>query len=529
MNVGKTVTAIGLEQDRLCAVCATVGPDRVTVRAGLVDSVPASVDARDAKALGTWIGQELDRRGFPRTRVVFALARGDVVLKRLSFPRPEQSNEGDLAGMVRLQMARQLTMAVDGSAIDYVPIEGGGPAGTPGPAPTISLMAGALPGDRLEWFRDVAEAMGRRIDRIGLRASGVAALLAGASQRHAGPLLGVALGLGSVEFVVVDEGQLVFARSADLGAPTPDAGEPDPAFVQRVAVEAKRTWMAFRVGQEATEVDGLAVPGEGPLAREIAARCGEALEMPFELVAIPTAVEMPRAMSAEERLLLGPLVGLLAEPVLGRAMLDFCHPRRAPDRAAIRRQRVLLGVLALILLSGAGYLGADARLNTLRTELGKARARADALDREYTDHLLQDARLRHLEQWIKAQPDWLGHLRWISDQMPDPRLLQLDVFSGDLSAGIAFTPARVEAGKEPETSYTDGKWALQTRMHFALTGKVTEREVANELRTRLVNSQLYKVDSKGADVPDRFSFDLDTSALSPTGGASPAAPAEVSR
>src|SRR5256885_2265683 len=86
--------------------------------------------------------------------------------------------------------------------------------------------------------RGGAAAAGGRSERRGLSSAGVAALLAGVAQRHSGPIMGVAVGSRAVEFVVIEDGQMGFARSADLGAA--DAGE--GGLAQRTAVEAKRTW-----------------------------------------------------------------------------------------------------------------------------------------------------------------------------------------------------------------------------------------------------------------------------------------------
>ena len=123
---------------------------------------------------------------------MIAAPRGEVVLKRLRLPKTTGAGDAELAGMVRLQMARQLTMAIEGTAIDYVTIESGArgvageaPTTAPGSAGTLDVLAAALPADRMQWYVAMAEAAGCSIERVGLRASGAAATASAGSRTRA--------------------------------------------------------------------------------------------------------------------------------------------------------------------------------------------------------------------------------------------------------------------------------------------------------------------------------------------------------
>lgn len=517
MKLGGPIVAINLDGDRLCALSAGNG-DRVRVRAWLSSQVPSGVDMRSPEAMGTWIRGELERAGLAGSRAVFVVSRGDVVLKRLRLPRAEGVDETELAGMVRLQMARQLTMAIEGATIDYVPI---GVEGLPTEPGQIDVLAGALPGDRMSFLRGLSSAAGLRVERVGLRSAGAAAILAEASAKRNGPILGIAMGTGSMEFVVVDAGRLVFARSADVGLSALAKGERQENFAERAAVEAKRTWMSYRVGPESVQVESVAVIGEGPLAAEVARRCGESLEIAWELVGIPKAIELPAAMPETERLVAVSLAGLLAEEILTTRTLDFAHPRKPPDRAAAKRQLVLLGVLLLIVVGGGGWYLAKRDLGRLGSDAAAARDRRSKLASQYAEFLLREARLRHLERWPKAGIDWVGHAAWLSDLMPDPRLAQLDSLAGRLAADVRFIPH--------EGGYSGGRWELRQEAVLSLQGPTRDRETANDLRARLVGSQIYTVDSKGPDVPRRFSFELTTATPLPSPPAPASEPTEGTR
>ena len=512
MSVPRTLTAISLDQGRLCAVNAAVGSDRVKVQSWLVTPVPAGVDVRDAAAAGAWVASELDRAGMGRAKLVFAVPRGEVVLKTLKLPQGEGAGGAELAGMVRLQMTRQLTMAVEGTAIDYSPIGVG-----QDDKGLVSVLAAALPGERLGWYRDLAKAAGCRIERVGLRAAGLAALLAEVSQRHTGPVLGIAAGWGSVEFVIVEDGQLVFARSADVGMGT----DADTAvFVPRVAVEAKRTWMSYRGAEGSAEVDAVVMPGRGALVTELGQRCAEAMELPFERIEMPGLIEMPEIPEVD-RLVLAPLIGLLIENEVSRATMDFAHPRKAPDLAAVKRQRVLAGVLGAILVGGGAVVAGMWSLGQAGNRLHAATEAGNELRGKSSAFLAESARLSHIQKWTGARVDWLAHLKYLSDQMPDPRQGLMDQVGGSL------TRARVELVVKGDGRYDPKGWQLAQQATFSIQGHVKQRDIADNLRDRLVGAKdIYSdVESKGPDTPVQFALSLVTSLPTPEAPPKPAKPA----
>jgi hypothetical protein len=508
MSLGRTVVAVSIDHDRLFALAAAVGSDRVDVRSCLVKQIPAAVDRRDGEQVGAWLGSQFREMGLGRPRLVFAVTRGEVVLKKLRLPRPE-AGEADLAGMVRLQMSRQLTLALEGTAIDYVEL-GEEPTADGEPAGQIAVLAGALPGDRVKWYRSVARAAGCRIERIGLLASGAAAILAGVSQRHSGPVLGIAAGPLSMEFVVVQDGHLVFARAAELGADAPPA-EPEEMgayLAQRAAIEAKRTWMSYRVGQDSSEIDAVVVPGEGELARLIGRRCGEALEMQWRLAVPPANVTLPESMPEEQRLTAAPLAGLLGEAILAKPTLNFARPRRAPDRAAQRRQRILLAALLLLAVGGSGWLFAEMELGRLDRQWSLASEQGDELRREQQAFLREQARLGHLLAWKQAGVDWVAHAGWISEQMPEPRQARLDTLVGRLNSTVSFVP---RAGGYDRTG-----WKVEQAAMLTISGRTGDRELMNRVRNEFVSSDVYtRVDTRGPDTGESFAFNLLTVHASP--------------
>jgi hypothetical protein len=512
--VDGSTLAINVENDRLVAVLARVGGGRVQIEQWLSVERPASVDGTDAAAVGRWINEAMERAGMSgaarRAGAVFAVPRGEVVLKRISFP--PGGEEEDLPAMVRLQMLRQLTVSPETAAIDFVVLPAGAGAISAGAAGGINVLAAALQGDRVQWRREVARAAGLRLRQVALKAAGAAALLAEASAKGGG-LMGIAVGCGSTEFAIVEDGPLVLARATDLMRPVPEAAHgrhigaaEAEAFAEKVAVEAKRTWMSYRVGPDSVEIDKVVVLGEDDVCRRVAEKCAAAMELPSVTATYPAPIEAPTNMPAEMRAAVAPLAGMIMEAALGRQTLDFANPRRAPDRAAALRRRVLLGTAASIAILGGGYTWGRMDTANLERELEGLKSEWSATSGAYSELVRNKARVEHIKRWTEARINWLAHLAVLAERI-DPRQAQVDSLTGRAEAEIAF---KLSSSPGASREYTDDAWQQAVQAIFTLEGQMKERRIADALRQTILSDERYKIESQGADLWDRFEFRLTT-------------------
>ncbi len=532
--MGATLAIVHLDHGHLLAVEAETsagkGGARTRARRVLSAVRPAELDLTDAGAVGVWVGEELRRGGISPKATVLALPRSEAILKHMPLPggRPD---EADLAEMVRLQMARQLTVSAEGSAIDHLPLEGSGAEGA-------SVLVGAVPGDRMAWHRRMASAAGGKLRGVELRAFGTSAILADVSRRAAGPVLGIDAGPASVEFVVVDFGEPVFSRSVYLPRPggigpasadgeaTGEAvseGEAESEYVRRVALEAKRTWMSFRASQQGREVDRVAVVGEDDLAVRLRDVCAQSLELPGEAVGLPASVRTRGAaegVSAAELSQAAPLLGLALRRASGAAGMDFENPRRPPDRAAKYRAAALAAVFLLLVGGGFGYVWSHGRLSALEREHEALRTRVTELQNRYGAHIKAEARLEHARAWRDATVDWLAHARTISDGLPDPGPVLLDELSGSLSVQPS-----AQVSFEPVNRGYPGRWTSRAAARFGLAGSVRDAQVTWDFRNGFVDGETYRLNITGPDMEKRFDLQLLTGVRSPEiGGAAEGSP-----
>ncbi|MCB9844405.1 MAG: hypothetical protein H6811_00245 [Phycisphaeraceae bacterium] len=491
-------TVIELDHDKLCAICARVSGSRVTVRSWALATRPKDVDPSDATAVGEWIGRTLSAESMPRSRVMISLSRRDVVLKRLAVP--EGARGAEIPGVVRLQMSRQLSVGMEGTQIDYQPAEDG------------AVLAGALPGDRFSWLGQMAKRAGLRVRRMTLRGFGLLPLIASSAERPDAPVLAVSTGAGSTEFAVLGGGQVLFLRTADVTRPTDDAEL--ESFGQRLAVEAKRTWMSFRVGPESTEVEAVVVVGEDEVASEVGSACASGLELPWTTIRHPAWLRLPEHMPPELAAMVLPLAGLLHPATEG--FLNFQSPRRGPDTGAVRRQVALLGAFALLLVGGGGYVLGSNALRRLEGRVKELNETNGELRAEYSALLKERARLEHLRAWIGARPAWSGQIRWLSDRLPTPPAGLVNVIQASASIdSVEFTPEG--------TGVLDGSWRAPADTRLVVAGAAQRAEVVQELRRRLIEGEFYRVVTEGQDVPDRYRFELQAAGVAgpheaPAGG-----------
>src|SRR5262245_8342297 len=372
----RNAIAIDLGRRRFRAVLASTvnggrGGAGLLVKRAIVEDFPADLDAENPQALGLWIGQKLDQARIPRSKATVSIGREHVGLKRITLP----TNEPDeLADMTRLALQRDLPFDAETAVIDFVPVE-------TGPAST-TVLAVAVPQAMIAHARAVMSAAGLSIDRISLRTMGAAALLKdsdfavsdfGLSSKAAGangttpraqpsngdlpanlksrthdPKAPSALAIDvtgeSVEFCLVAGDAIRFSRAAEVPQP-----QDRLAVADALVTETRRTWMSYRVDDEASDVRLATVMGDQRVSDYACGPLGDMLKIPVTVMR-----EHPRVnANGQDMDRVWPLAGLLLEPAMGREMIDFAHPRKAPDLSARARKRRLLVAGLLVVLFGA--------------------------------------------------------------------------------------------------------------------------------------------------------------------------------
>lgn len=492
MSTRSTITAIMFDGRRLLAMAP--GGLVPSLRGGVVLSavVPEGLDLQNPGAVGAWMKMELRAAQLGASRVVWVVPRAEAIVRGISLPKAEISEEEEGA-MVRLAAARMVSFPIEQAGVDYWKSEAEGGA--------IMATAAILPMERLTWIRETATAAGIKLIRLGLSTG---ALIA-AAQPLSGRIAVVAVGWSGVEVAMMDEGHLVLSRVMDATRPT--KREALAEYLDRLEAEFSRAWVTH-VGSGGVSPQQVLVLGRGDLAEQVGEMVAKVVGCPGR-VQLRVADGIGKGSSDADASAAAALAGAILEEGSDEKSLDLGGLRKPVDKHAKTRQMVLLGVLGLIVVGGgAGVLGMM-RLASIEDEITRLQGTQGKLNEEYGRYLMVHARDKHVKQWMANTPDWIGHLQAINQVFPDPATAQVDAINATLDAKVAYVPDSRDA------RYPSGKWVSPVKATIALDGRVKARESAEDFRGKLVAGNVYQVESRGPDTPDRFSYQLVTGKLTP--------------
>lgn len=456
---------------------------------------PEGVSVDDARAVGVWVGEQLRPAGLAGKPVAWVAGRGDVLLKRLSLPRPPMENQ--LPAMVRLQMARAMPVAGADAATDYTVL---GESGD-----TLDVLGASVPAERLAWMRSMLSSAKLKLGSVVLRAQ-CSACLAGLPEDGQARIV-VSPGASSVEVVVLEPGGVVTSRGIDATWPAGD----HEGFVHRIAVEVKRTWMGYRSSASSLPVGSAVVLGESDLCGSIARAVGEAIESPASALGHDGLLAWEGPGDEPTR--------WLALGGLGVAMcdrVDLLSPKRGKATRSKTRERALLAAMAMVaVVGGAGAL-AYVRLGDLESQASALGRQRTNLQNDYAQLLLLRSRLDHLRALRESRPQWSGHLERVLGHV-SAEGVRLDVLGGASRGGVWFGDPKGQRSY----SFTVAQYRPGVRGVLSVQGAVEHRELAGMVRGRLVNDPLYIVQTQGPDAGEGFKLDVLTTARSAADGALP--------
>ncbi|MCW5756403.1 MAG: hypothetical protein KIT54_04115 [Phycisphaeraceae bacterium] len=461
-----------------------VGREKGRPRLGKVvcARLPESVSAEDAQAVGLWVGEQLRQAGLAGKPVAWVAGRGDVLLKRLSLPKPPVENQ--LPAMVRLQMARAMPVAGTDAATDYAVLGQ--------QDDTLDLLGASVPAERLEWMRSMLSAGKLKLGMVVLRAQ-CSACLAGFPDEGKARIV-VSPGASSVEVVVLEPGGVVTSRGIDATWPAGD----QEGFVRRIAVEVKRTWMGYRSSSASLAVASAVVLGGSALCESIAQAVGEAIEAPATTLGHDGLIVTDDPSQDPAR--------WLAMGGLGVAMcerVDLLNPKRGKATRSKVRERALLAVMGVVAVVGGSGAWAYVRLGDLESQAAALERQRTSLQNDYAQMLLLRSRVDHLRALRDSRPQWTGHLERVMGHVTAEGV-RLDVLSGVSRGGVWFGDLK----DQRSFSFVTAEYRPDVRGLLSVQGVVEHRELAGMVRGRLVNDPLYLVQTQGPDAGDGLKLDV---------------------
>lgn len=462
--------ALLLGSDRVVAVQSELAPGGSGNLAVHVWPVPPETPQSDSGLYGDWLRGCFDRSGLRGRRCVLALDRADVLVKRLVFAALP-ADLSDLTSMVGLQVARQIVAPPGGLRVDYLRSE---------KPNDPSVLAAAVPNERLETAMRAARAAGLTVQRVAPLSCGYAAVARAAARGGDGARLIIASTPPGTEFIVVDSGEVMLSRW--VATPTAEAG-PDASGSRWIALEARRTLMSHSADAGARPVAACAVVGSTETAGGIAAIVTEITGLSCDVIGSENGAEGDASAIG--------LTGLFAEARSDLAVIDLAHPRKAQDRAARRRQFAMAAVLGLIVAVGGVFtLGsrnlsdAEAQLNAIKDLHAEETAARLTAMRDV-------ARLDHILKWEESSPDWLAHFATIGEVAPPGEGVVRELRGSASRNSLTYS--------KKGGTYDPNSWAVDPSVSLLVKGIAKSTDAAERYRGAFVDDARYTVFPAGQD------------------------------
>lgn len=454
----KYAVVIELRRNRLLAAWSGKRP-------GWIDeAIPEELgDAARAE----WLRAAFRDSGMPSGRALLVLPRRDAVLLQIEIDAPEGVSEADLHGMARLRLGTQTTIEAQRCVMDVVPS-----------AEPKRYTVCAVPGDMADRTREELRNSGRSIAGMTTRSAGLGVMSGGE-----GVQMVVVAGEREIELAAIAQGVPVLTRQLNRNGDVAGDAAKTVSEVHRSETSAK---MMSGLG----EFSRVLLHADGVIGPELTAQMRKEIAIP--LSAFEPGV---RGLPAE----LWPLMALAQSgrpPVLRLRRVQPAQGLRVPAvRIALGLSSlaaiVLIGIL-LVLSSQKAEL--RKRVSTLRGELVQLQAKTRQLQRD-------EARFEHLKRWMEKDHSWTAEIAALTEVLPE-RGVVIDKLSGASAHTVTFEAARSSEGRR----YTGGSWSNTAQTAFDLQASVTDRQLVQELRQRLIDDNRFEVESKGPELPDRLDF-----------------------
>lgn len=446
LGIGSDSQVLSFDWDKrhLRVVQWQVQRGKAKVKRMLDAAIPGDLNVENAEDMGRFIRKVLDHERIKVRAAIVDVPRNQAVLKNMMFP---PVGVGELAGMVRLQVAKELPFPLDSAVIDFAILpqsEGGA---------QLEVLIAAIRVSVLDFYKSVCSAAGLSLERIGLRpyANRVAMDdMLGASVL--GRVLYADVGPQLTEIGIMRDGALVFSLAGsvsldpeDNGLPTLPGSEPvDPEqqLIDRLMVEINRSVEAHRRTDPATHFDHIVVAGCSGLE----ARLGEAMHKRFgvkPLVYDPGRCVPDGTSVTEPRSAFAAVIGLgLGHASEGRLDFDFLNPKRAVGASEIRRRSLPAVLGALMTLVSAVYLTHYIAIRPYELEAAQLDNQIAKVEKDLKRCQKGLNITEIVGLWEEEQVLWPDRLVQLKDTMPsskDAHLLDMACYqqNGRISFGIA--------------------------------------------------------------------------------------------
>ena len=427
-KVGR-VCALDFDGRRLRLALADVAAGRARIERLTTVDMPDDLDDTDAAAVGVFLGGAMGRLGLAGVPVLMSVPRAKAIFRPLVLP--PTADDSELANMVRFQAQKELSFRPEEAVIDFTLEAHYGLEPAPDETPGGQhVLAAAVQKPVVDYYRQVAEAAGVRLLRLGLRPYAnmrCAEAYAGADQ---GRLAIVHLTVGEAEVDVIEQGGLTFSRAADLALPAADADAANrTAVVMGVVQEVARSLQSYLAVERDRSIDRVLVAGGTGIEAELAKMLGPRLGAPCE-VFDPSGALRLREAPADASAFISALGLAVGQGDADAPQFDFLNPKQPVVRRNVARMAALAAGGAVVLVVVSAFAGAAIHLYRAGAQVEAQEKILNELRKDNKKVQALAKRVGAIEAWLNEGRNWLDQWAYLSATFPSCR----DVYVTSLKA-----------------------------------------------------------------------------------------------
>lgn len=409
----------------------------------LTTAIPDGLDVDDPESMGLYVRRTLEAEGIATRHAIVDIPRDQVILKTIKLPasRPEQ-----LAGMVRIQIAKELTFPVTEAVVDYAVA----PTAAAESEAVIDVAIAAVRCERLEQYEATFAAAGLKLHRVGLRPyanrAAICALL-----RHAMPerVLFIDVRPTFMEIDILHNGGVVFSRSASVTIPQArgsgdtsslpisgaTAGEGDVAdtgmiglscseasseeILQPLMIEVTRSIEAYRASDPGASIDHVVVGGDLGVEDQLSEAIRKRMDITAELYNPASTFGWEPDEGAGAAAFASSLGLLLGQTDDSSLHFDFLHPKKGESVARKRLRMAPMVATIVLLFLAAGVVAVAQFTSGDRKELSQLEEKITHLEGRQKENKKFLALVGQIETLEEQQLVWVDVMYDVFSQLPN--------------------------------------------------------------------------------------------------------------
>ncbi|MGD2107803.1 MAG: pilus assembly protein PilM [Phycisphaerae bacterium] len=475
----KRILAIDWDAHTLRIVHAFLNKKGVKIDRLLSVAVPKNVDPNEPTQIGFHIQQTLRQEGIGTKHAIVDVPRDQAILKTLALPAAQSQ---DLAGMVEIQIAKELPFPATEAVIDFAA------SLAPDDSATSDVLVAAIRRELLEQYEASLSAAGLRLDRVGLRPYASKAAVCEVL-RHGMPerVLFIDVRPSFMEIDVLRHSALTFSRSASVMIPKGISTHPPPRsigpagpapgheprlgatdladepggperVVRSLMLEVTRSIEAYRQGDPGAQIDHVVIGGDVGVEEALAEEIQRELHISTELYNPATTFGWEPDEGAAASAFAASLGLVLSHADLGASSFDFLHPKKRVSETTQRLRKAPIAAAVALLFLAAGAVTLAGITQDDRNTLQALDKRIAELEGERRDNKKFIQLARYVEAFDADQHVWVDVLYDVFSQLPSHK----DLVVNNL-----------------EMNQKDGRLTLKTQTR--------ERGTAMDVRRRLMD------------------------------------------